>query len=117
MVQLGAFAKEKVPAGQIEQLPAPAAEKRPATQGVHVAEPAAAAEPAGQARHWLCIVAPAVERAVPAAQLVQLGAPWLEYVPGWHVEQVAAAADENEPAAQIEHPEALVVPPLVTAPL
>ena len=73
-------------------------------------EPALAAEPATQATHWLGNVAPVPERAVPAAQLVQLEAPWLEYEPAKHKEQVAAAAGAKEPAAQIEQPLALVVP-------
>jgi len=84
---------------------------------VQVGEPAGAAEPAAQATHWLGSVAPVPGRAVPAGQLVQLGAPWLEYEPGRHEEQVAAAAAAKEPAAQIEQPVALVVPPLETTPL
>ena len=86
-------------------------------QAVQVDEPAGAAKPAAQATHWLGSVAPAPERAVPAAQLVQLGAPWSEYEPGRHEEQVEAPAAEKEPAAQIEHPVALDVPPFATVPL
>ena len=105
-------------AGAAEVLPFSVESPRALTaQAVQVDEPAVAAEPAAQATHWLGSVAPELERAVPAGQSVQLEAPWLEYDPGKHEEQVAAAADAKEPAAHIEHPLALVVPLLATVPL
>ena len=54
-------------------------------------------------------VAPTESEYVPRGQPVHLFALALDHVPAWHIVQLEAPIDENEPAAQLVHAAAPVV--------
>jgi hypothetical protein len=87
LVQLLICSAEYLPLGQSEQDTAPAAENLPCLHGMHE-----------------FATAPAVDKNLPAVQLLQMLAPTAAAkVPEGHAPQIAEASFENWPEGQGEH--------------